>query len=367
MMRILYLFANHNSMMYQWQKYHIFDEMKLHDCIIDIISPSNFENIEQLNDAIIKRIKSNHYDIFLTSYNEQVIKISTIESIKNYSIATVLFCPDNLVDPYRHERIASKFDLVWLTSKETEYLFKRWKANTIFLPYAANPNFLKGDIPRDDIPRVGFIGTPHGSRVANINKLLERGIPLTVHSKKNDTSNAVFRASGKEYIKVIKDYTKYPIGRKLLCGAVLDKLGKNEVDLYNQNLVLKDPVPLSELANANSSFALTLSFTAANSTGVLKHPVDIVNLRNFEIPMSGGLQFCRYSDEIASYFEPDKEIVLFHDDDEMIEKARFYLAEENRELRMKMKIAARKRAEKDHTWYKRFSVLFERLNLPYKK
>lgn len=364
-MRILYLFANHSSMMYQREKYHIFDEMAQHNCIFDIISPSNFENIEQLNDAIIKRIRSNHYDIFLTSYNENVIDISTIELIKKCGVATVLFCPDNLVDPFRHKRIASKFDLVWLTSKETEYLFKRWGANTIFLPYAANPNFLKGDIPRNDIPRVGFIGTPHGSRVANINTLIERGIPLTVHSKKADTNNAVFRASGQEYIKVIKDYIKYPIGRKLLCGAVLDKLGNNEVDLDNPNLVLKDPVPLRELANANSSFALTLSFTAANSTGVLKHPVDIVNLRNFEIPMSGGLQFCRYSDEIASYFEPDKEIVLFHNDDEMIEKARFYLADENRKLRMNMKIAARKRAERDHTWYNRFSVIFDKLNLPH--
>lgn len=57
-MRILYLFANHSSMMYQWQKYHIFDEMAQHNCIFDIISPSNFENIEQLNDAIIKRIRT---------------------------------------------------------------------------------------------------------------------------------------------------------------------------------------------------------------------------------------------------------------------------------------------------------------------
>lgn len=362
-MKILYLFANHNSMMFQWQKYHIFDEMKLHDCIFDIISPLSFESVEQLNDAIISKVKCNHYDIFLTSFNEEVIKISTIDSIRNYGIATVLFCPDNLVDPFRHEKIASKFDLVWLTSKETEYLFKRWGANTIFLPYAANPNFLKGDIPRDDISRVGFIGTPHGSRVANINTLIERGIPLTVHSKKADTNNAVFRASGKEYLLAIKDYLKYPIGRKLLCGAFLDKLGKNAIDTNNPNLILKEPIPLNELANANSSYALTFSFTAAKSTGVLSNPVDIVNLRNFEIPMSGGLQFCRYSDEIASYFEPDKEIVLFHNDEEMIEKARFYLADENRNLRMNMKIAARKRAEKDHTWYNRFSILFENLNL----
>ena len=362
-MKILYLFANYDSMMFQWQKYHIFDEMAEHDCIFDVISPSSFERIEQLNDKIITKIKANHYDIFFTSYNEDVIWLSTIEEIKRYGVPTVLFCPDNLVDPFRHKNVASKFDLVWLTSKETEYMFKRWGANTIFLPYAANPNFLKGDIPREDIPRVGFIGTPHGSRVANINKLLESGIPLTVHSKKNDTSNAVFRASGKDYISVMKDYIKYPIGRKLLCGAIVDKLGKNEVDLYNPNLVLKDPVPLNKLANANSSFALTLSFTSANSTGVLKHPVNIVNLRNFEIPMSGGLQFCRYTDEIASYFEPDKEIVLFHNNDEMIDKAKFYLSEENSELRMKMKIAARKRAEKDHTWYKRFSALFKKMNL----
>lgn len=364
-MKILYLFANENSMMFQWQKYHIFDEMAQHDCIFDIISPLDFKSIEQLNNDIILQIKRKYYDIFFTSYNEDVLWISTIDTIKTSGIATVLFCPDNLVDPFRHKKIASKFDLVWLTSKETEYLFRRWGANTVFLPYAANPNFLGGNIPYNDIPRVGFIGTPHGSRVANINKLLENGIPLVVHSKRIDTSNATFKASSKQYISVIKDYLKYPIGRKLLCGVIIDKLGKNEVDLDNPGLVLENPVPLSNLAKINASYALTLSFTAANSTGVLKYPVDIVNLRNFEIPMSGGLQFCRYSDEIASYFEPDKEIVLFRNDDDMLEKAHFYLSEENSEVRMKMKIAARRRAEKDHTWYKRFSIIFDRLNLPH--
>ena len=33
--------------------------------------------------------------------------------------------------------------MVWLTSVETENLFKKWGASTIFLPFAANPNFFK--------------------------------------------------------------------------------------------------------------------------------------------------------------------------------------------------------------------------------
>jgi spore maturation protein CgeB len=74
--------------------------------------------------------------------------------------------------------------------------------------------------------------------------------------------------------------------------------------------------------------------------------------------MSGGLQFTSYNEEIASYFDEDKEIVLYHNKEEMIDKAKFYLDPKHEKLVNTMKIAARKRAERDHTWTKRFDHIF---------
>ena len=350
--------------MFQWQKKHIFDEMSTHGCFFDIISPFEFKSIDEANEAIVKRIKTIDYRIFMSSYSTDYLYLDTLEKIKSHGVKTLCFCPDNLTVPFNQKNIARYYDLVWLTSKETEYLFRRWGAKTIFLPYAANPNLFKTKEIRDDIERLAFIGTPHGSRVEQINMFLQHNIPMTLYSRKTDTSNVQFRATPKDYLKSICNYIKYPIGRKLLQGTILDKLGRHAITLTDPNLEIKNPVSLDELGEINSLYSLVLSFTEANSTGVLKKPVDIVNLRNFEIPMSGGIQFCRYTDEIASYFEPGKEIILYTDRNDAIDKAKYYLSESQRDLRISIRRAARARAEAEHTWYHRFKKIFKELNIP---
>lgn len=362
-MRILYYFPNYDTPMFQWQKRHIFDEMALHECFFDVVSPFDFNTIDEANDMILKMIKNVEYAIFMTSYSTDYLYLDTLEKIKSSGIRTLCFCPDNLTVPYNQKSIARYFDLVWLTSKETEYLFKRWGANTIFLPYAANPNLFKPTIIQNDIEKLAFIGTPHGSRIEQINMFLENDVPIVLYSKISDTSNVKFRASPKIYVKSIWNYLKFPIGRKLLYGIIVDKLGKHEISLTDPNLEMKEPIPLDELGTINSLYALVLSFTEANSTGVLKNPVNIVNLRNFEIPMSGGVQFCRYTEEIASYFEPDKEIILYKNKEEAVDKAKFYLDDDQKKLRMRIREAARLRAEAEHTWYHRFNKVFKELEV----
>lgn len=122
------------------------------------------------------------------------------------------------------------------------------------------------------------------------------------------------------------------------------------------------------LAETNKIYAehdLSLSIATARNTGNLKNPVMIVHLRNFEIPMSGGVQFCKYFPELAECFEDGKEIIFYQTDEEMIEKARYYLNPAREDERMVIRQAARKRAENEHTWFRRFSKAFDYLGLQY--
>lgn len=366
-MKILYYFLDLPTNMFQWQKYHIINELAAHDIFINIFSPLKYSGIEQANEMLLKAINSNKYSMFMTCLNETYLYLDTLQEIKKSGIPTLLFCPDNLTAPFNHKTIASFFDLVWLTSVETEYLFKRWGAKTIFLPYAANPNFLKPIYMQHEILRVGFVGTPHGSRINRINNLLDGGIPVTAYTASENFDNKLIKASMSEYLKKIALWIRYPIGRRLLFAAICDKLGHRELTDKKNCLEIRAPVPLEKLSEINGSYALILSFTDADSTGILKHPVPIVNLRNFEIPMSGGLQFTMYSTEIAEYFEDGKEIVLAHSIEEYIDKAKFYLKSEQASLRKRMKFAARRRAEMQHTWYNRFLWIFQVLGLVNKR
>ena len=362
-MRILYYFLNLNTMMYQWQKYHIFDELEEHGVHFEILSPLDYENTSCANEALLTRCRQGHIDLFMTTFNEQYLYPETLGEIKKTGIPTLLLCPDNLVIPFHHEHIAKYFDLVWLTSIETEYLFTKWGCSTIFLPYAANPSFLKPDYSNDEILRVGFIGTPHGCRIDRINQLVKQNIPVTMHSDYKKSNTAMLQASSGTYLKTLYNSSRYSIGRKLACAAIRDKLKHRNLDLDSPFLAQAAPVPLEELAKCNCQYALVLAFTAANSTGILKYPVPIVNLRSFEIPMSGGLQFTGYTNELASYFEDGKEIVLCRSAEEYKDKAEYYLRPDKAAERMQMKLAARKRAEAEHTWFCRFSKVFENLGL----
>jgi len=362
-MKILYYFEDKNTFMDKWQKVHIFDELEKHDCHFIIFSPLKFVTIDEANEKLIKCIDYEKFDLFMTPYGHEKLYFETLNHIKKLGIPTLLICFDNLLIPFKHQKIAKIFDLVWLTSKETEYLFKKWGANVIFNPYAANPYFFK-PILESEIERIAFIGTPYGSRVNTINSLVNNEISTTLFANKNSlVSPKKSENKLKQYIIPAYNCLRYSIGRKVFLGALKQKKYANCKLNINNYLDIKDQVAFEKLSTIHSTYALSLASTEARNTGVLKNPVNVVNLRSFEIPMSGGLQICSYFDELSEYFEEDKEIIFYRSKIEFVEKVKFYLRPENENIRRKMKASARKRAENDHTWFSRFKRAFDLLGL----
>jgi len=369
---ILYFLSLENPVTAQWQKYHIVNELQMHDCYITIFTPIAGQSIKQTNERLIRYVKTHRVDLFMTIHNEHLVYTETIQEIGQQGIPTLLICFDNLVIPYQHKNIASYFDLVWLTSRETEGMFRSWGANTIFQPYAANPQMWNPYFG-DDVSRIVFLGSPYGSRVNMINHLLRHGIPVTLYAGSSATRNGeskvnpIVRKTLQDYIGMAKALFRdlqFSIGRRVVYGAILQKTIKRQRLLVDSlNLIREPSISPDRQGEVYSKYAMALSSTAARCTGVLKKPVDIVNLRSFEIPMSGGLQFCRYTDELAEYFENQKEIVFYESDDEMLELAQYYLGSEHTDLRLQIKKAARKRAEGEHTWYIRFRNIFNVLGI----
>lgn len=140
-------------------------------------------------------------------------------------------------------------------------------------------------------------------------------------------------------------------------------MSKTELNDTSPNLMKMPSVSDAEMTALYSNLTLSLNITELRDTYICKHPIHKIHLRTFEIPMSGGLQLTSYTDEMASYFEEDKEIVLYRSKEEMIDKARFYLKPENETTVMNMKRAARKRAEKEHRWIDRFEQVFKALGV----
>lgn len=372
-MKILYYYPELSNPMMQWQRVHFFDELAHYGIEFEVFNPLLCENIEQAQEEVIKISQNERFDLFMTCLcNEKHIYRSTIEDIKRRGIPTLSFRPDNLAIPLNDKKMSPVFDLIWLTSKDTQYLYDRWGANTVSLPYAANPFVYKYEV-EPSIRRVCFIGNPHGSRVSIINNLTKGGVYVDMfHGSNKKMSDAevgiepqwVLPLSSPSHEIINRIRTKE--GRRLLLGTLYEKISNPGTLAGNDYLNQYPGVPFGEMVEKYSRYYLSLSFSSYAKTDVLKRNLPVVNLRNFEIPMCGGIQLCRYSEEMASLFENGKEVVLYRDRDEMIEKAKYYLDSASDQEIREMKKSARIRSENEHTWMNRFKVVFDSLGLKYK-
>lgn len=367
-MKILYYMRQTDSLMDAWQSVHIFDELARHEIAVEIFNPLRFDCLDAANEAVIKTARNGRYDLFMTAHNEKELYVDTLLQIKALGLPTLLICFDNLIIPYVHHNVARYFDLVWLTEPGNQELFTRWGAKWIHLPYAANPYFFRYH-PQSEVLRTVFVGTPYGSRANMINALLKADVPVTLYTEEGGTTGgksvAISRVERlKQNARSFGEFLMFPAGRKVLLSKLLQTV-RPEAELLTRSDVLekKPQIPFEVMPELYASYALSLSDTTLRNTGVLKHPAGTMHLRCFEISMCGGIQLCRYQSDLAECFEPDREILFYHSDEELTEKARFYLAPKRRQLRADIRIAARKRAESEHTWYCRFSGVFEAMGI----
>jgi len=355
--------------MFFWQRVHFHDELSRIGVEIEILNPLDFYSLEDSHKAVIHKLSGGGYDLFLASASLFVNK-ELLANIQKIGIPTLCFRPDNLLIPFIDKKIASSFDLVWITSRETEYLYKQWGANYIFQPYAANPYTFHPEY-KSTINKLCFIGTPYGSRSNLINIIVESGAPIDVFCKNNQQATNTeqfvpkYKAPGMTTIDTLMNNLKFHEGRKVLFANLKNRFLKHTLNESADNLSLLPKVPFESLNGIYSNYSLSLSSTSARNTDILTKPVPVVNLRAFEIPMAGGLQFCRYNEELANYFEEDKEIVFYRNNEELISKALFYINPKNEHLTLQIKQAARRRAEADHTWTNRFNDAFKKLGLKY--
>lgn len=373
-MRIFYFFQELSTPMFRWQRTHFIDELSRHGCDFICFNPLEYNSAEEANVQAIQLIKNTHVDLFFTNVcYEKALFPETIDLIRQSGIPTLCLRCDNLVIPYNDYKLAPLFDLVWLTSAETKYLYDRWGARSFYAPYAANPYSFFFTPPSVIDRKICFAGTPYGSRSRMINSLTNSQLPVALYygnlkdeGSKGSENDIVSTIQTPSRISVLSHRLLFPQGRKLLYGAFVNKLLPNHCVKESEYLYRFNTVAPEQLSSIYSKYVLALASTSTNHTDVLRNPLKIINLRNFEIPMSGGVEFCRFNAELADFFEDNKEIVFYYDNEDLIDKANYYLNHASDSSILSIKRAARKRAEGEHTWWHRFNKAFEILGVTLK-
>lgn len=365
-MKILYYFANDGTPMWTWQEYHIFNELNHHGIEIIEFNPNDFSSPAEANEYLIKKLKESKYDLFMTVHGSKELFPETMVRIKELGLPRVLINFDNKMDPRRHIDFSKYFDVIMLLNIDNDPAYKHYKCPYVFAPYAANPYYFK-DLRKEAIHGICFVGTPYGTRCRPINVLTGRGIPFDLYANESHIVAQREIGSGMNVasrVKAIKKMLESKSGIKVLESALICKLKSQEIlDVKAESLHVSPGVNHAEMNRLYSNYALSISMPEARNTGVLKNPVDIVRLRNFEIPMCAGLQITRFYQELSDFFEEDKEIIFYRSNEELIDKVKFYTDSKNSTIVERMKTAARIRCENEHTWYLRFKKVFDSIGV----
>lgn len=366
--------------------YHAIDELKQagHDVIY--VNPmqtlGSDAGLQQYCSLLLDRVRAEHkktpVDFFFSVAWDAGLMPEAVREIRDMGIPTVSFSTDDLSHPFRVQKITSSFDLCWSTARESENILRAYGAKKlIFMPFAANPHLFR---PRNgpEHRAVSFVGTAYGARAHGIASLAQADVPVAVHGASpmdiygtKGLSNPITRAltSMSDGWGRLAGSVWVPGGRKCVAAA----LKRTMIELVSTppekrpmegTVEYLGPADYEEMAVILSRSAISFGSLEVGSTYVLRDPLFFIRFREFEAAMAGGVHLVNRMPELEGYFEEDKEMLYYGSTEELIDKARFYLAPERDAAREYIRKNAARKARAEHCWMHRFRRVADELGIP---
>jgi spore maturation protein CgeB len=245
-----------------------------------------------------------------------------LEKLKAMEIKLAFWFMEDFRQMRYYQEIATHYDFFfYIQGEEIEQRLEKLGANYHFLPAAAHPPChrplaLSPARKLELEARVGFMGAGYPNRVKILSRLVQAGLPLTIWGYDWPASSVLSQALRED---------RYISSREI-------------VEFYNAcDIVLN----------------LHSSPVASNGIG----HVDFINPRTFEVPACGAFQLVDRVPELEKFFVLEEELVTFSTEEELMDKARFYM--ERPSLRASLAARARQRVLSQHTYYHRMEHLLD--------
>ena len=305
------------------------------------------------------------FDLFFSYLNDNDVEVGALQSIKSMGVPMANFSCNNTHQFYLIEKISPFFDYNLHSEKDTDIKLRAIGANPVWFPMAANPKYY---IPSEGTYKydVSFVGAAYAKRTFYINHLVQHGINVDCFGP-NWLINKPYRK--------LKKLKKEAERIKWLLQALFSLSAKKRLYFSSKNyhfdlltnLRISNsgrfhyPVSDNEMVSIFSTSKINIGFLEVYSEKNQQITQQHLHLREFEVPMCRGLYITNYSDELAEFYEPDKEVIMFHNEHELLEKVNFFLQHTNDAE--KIRHAGYLKASGCHTYQKRFTGLFEKLLL----
>lgn len=284
-----------------------------------------------LGEQLLRQVKAAHrrkpLDLFFSYFYSAYVDPDVIRDIGRMGIPTANWYCNASYQFDLVSEIAPAYDFCLVPEKFRLDDYRRVGANPVYCQEAANPNVYRPfDVAQEF--DVTFVGQRYGNRPLHLRRLVEAGVDVRAWGPRWDEQ--AWRARSASEIALAKR-----------AGPAL---GDEElVAMYSRSRV-------------SLGFSAVAQVQKDGST-----PIKQVRLRDFEAPMSGAFYLVERFDELAEFFEPDKEIVFFEDEEDLVDKARCYLRHDA--ARNRIREAGMRRAREEHTWQNRFEGVFRQMGL----
>lgn len=349
-MKILYIACKYDYMDvkrgYSFEHYNFYETLQKLPQIKTIYFP--YERIhgdgrDKMNKELRELIDKEKPDIlFALMFTDQLKKEVIGDISKNTNCQTIAwFCDDSWRFDNYSKYWAPHFNWVTTTNSQAPAKYNKiGYKNVIKTQWACN-HFLYRPLNLPKIYDVTFVGQPHGNRKKIIEKIKKAGINIKCWGRGWPAG----RISQEEIIRIFSQ-SKINLNLTKSSGNIsLKELAKFFLKRKNNKSIQIDN-PRHWIDNFKS---------------FLGKRREQIKGRNFEIPGCGGFLITGDADNLRDYYEDGKEIVIYKDTKDLIEKIKYYL--EHDEEREAIAKAGYEHTLRDHTYEKRFNEIFKTIGL----
>jgi len=317
---------------------------------------------QKLLDTFRREHAKKAFALFFAYVMDGMVEPEAIDEIRKTGVPTCNFSCNNAHQFYLVDELSPHFDYNLHSEKDARDKFLAIKANPMWWPMASNPKYFKPmHMPRTI--QASFVGANYALRARYIAHLLENGIDAHAYGPGwVGEARTRWRSRAKRYLFLWQALSAInPQAQSSASAKLADHDYRHYLSArFAENL--HPPVTDDELIALYSRSHVSLGFLEVYDSHDPSRPVTRhLHLREFEAPMSGALYCTGYMEELAEMFEPDKEVLVYRNQHELLDKICFYLKHPDQAEMIRQ--AGRKRALAEHTYHRRFQKLFKILEL----
>ena len=308
-----------------YEYFNFYDSLCVHHSveIFDYMQLLRKHGKQAMNAMLVETAAKGGFDVAIFSLYTDQLNAPSVEAVRSHAPTLCFFHDDN----WRRDFVrywAPKFD--FFTSSDFECRNKYEKAglpHVIHFPFGANDR-LYVPLSTPKLHDVSFVGGWNPAREWLIRRLRKAGVQVAT--------------AGHGWPGGIIEH-----------DAMVRMFNASRINL--------------NLTNSRCWDVRMLASRPINGLRQLRSPKDAeqIKARHFEINSCGAFQLSYYVEGLERAYRIGEELGVYADPDDLIEKTRYYLS--NDDLREGMAAAGYRRTMKDHTFQQRFAQVFAQMGL----